>query len=69
MAALLAQTAGALAGVVAMIFVALFVLGLPLALFEALFGPIGRGGRDGPYRSDRAAQELYERRLRDSNRR
>lgn len=47
----------------------LFLLGIPLALFEGLFGRGALPRRGGLYRDDRSAQELCERRLRDSHRR
>lgn len=65
---LLSSFAGALGSALLLIVGGLVLLGIPLALFEGLFGrspPPGRGSRP----TDRAGHELYERRLRDSHRR
>lgn len=66
MSDLLASFGGAVISLVGVGFAAMLGLGLPLALFEGLFGRGTRGKGGGLYRSDRSAQELYERRLRDS---
>lgn len=66
----IADLAGQLLGAAVVGVAVLAVLGLPIALWEWLFGPIGAGRhRSGVYGADRTAQELYERRLRDGHRR
>ena len=69
MVASLAALVSALFEAVVMVMAGLLLLGLPLALFEGLFGQGRPRGRGGIYPDDRSAQELYERRLRDSRRR
>lgn len=65
---LLIAGAASLVSAAALLLVALVVIGIPLALFEALFGRRPPGRRGGNISADRAAQELYERRLRDGRR-
>ncbi|WP_340318225.1 hypothetical protein [Rhizorhabdus argentea] len=66
---LLTAIAASLVSAAALLWAALAVMGIPLALFERLFGRRPQRRRDGVYSADRAAQELYERQLRDSRRR
>lgn len=65
---LLIAGAASLVSAAVLLLVALCVIAIPLALFEALFGRRRPGRRGGNISADRAAQELYERRLRDSRR-
>ena len=66
---LLGALGGSIVEAIATILIGMFLLGIPLALFEGLFGRGASRGKDGLYREDLSAQELYERRLRNSRRR
>ncbi|KKC24259.1 hypothetical protein [Sphingomonas sp. SRS2] len=65
---LLVAGAASLVSAAVLLLGALVVIGIPLALFEGLFGRRPPSRHGGKTSADRAAQELYERRLRDSRR-